>query len=99
MVPTWRNGRQGQDAIARRLDRCLVVESLLLDSGYYRSWVELPFVSDLAPVLLQLFLPPAFKVFPFKFNEQWLGDKDFAVLVERVWKSPIYLSETSSQRG
>jgi endonuclease/exonuclease/phosphatase family metal-dependent hydrolase len=52
VVPTWRNGRIGQGAVARRLDRFLVSEDLLTDIGLYRSWVEFPFISDHAPVLL-----------------------------------------------
>jgi endonuclease/exonuclease/phosphatase family metal-dependent hydrolase len=63
LVPTWRNGRQGQEAISRRLDRCLVAETLLSEVGFYRSWVELPFVSDHAPVLLQLELRLPIKFF------------------------------------
>jgi hypothetical protein len=35
MVPTWRNGRSGQEAIARRLDRCLVSEGLLAEVGLF----------------------------------------------------------------
>jgi hypothetical protein len=33
LVPTWRNDRSGQDAIARRLDRCLVYEGILSTAG------------------------------------------------------------------
>jgi hypothetical protein len=42
LVPTWRNGRTGVEAVARRLDRCIVAEDLLLEVGVYRSWVEYP---------------------------------------------------------
>jgi hypothetical protein len=45
LVPTWRNGRAGGAGIAKRLDRALVAESLLLEVGRYRSWVELPYIS------------------------------------------------------
>jgi hypothetical protein len=58
----------------------------------------LAFVSDHALLLLHLYFPPSFKVFPFKFNEQWLGDKDFAELVERVWKNMTYITKTISQK-
>jgi hypothetical protein len=54
LKPTWRNGRSGQDAIARRLDRVLVSEALLSVAGNYRSWVESPFVSDHAPICFQM---------------------------------------------
>jgi exonuclease III len=98
LLPTWRNGRQGHEAISRRLDRCLVADSLLSEVGYYRSWVEMPFVSDHAPVLLQLDLLIANKVYPFKFSEQWLCSKDYTVIVEKVWRDPLYLSESGKQK-
>jgi exonuclease III len=52
LVPTWRNGRTGTQAITKRLDRCYISEDLLTSVGIYRSWVEYPFISDHAPVLL-----------------------------------------------
>jgi hypothetical protein len=54
LVLTWRNGRTGSNFIEKRLDRFLVAEDLLLDGRLFRSWVEFPFVSDHAPILLQL---------------------------------------------
>jgi hypothetical protein len=98
LVPTWRNGRSGQDAIARRLDRILVSDDLLTEVGIYRSWVEFPFFSDHAPIFLQLDLPPDYKIYPFKFNAHWLDEKDFGNLVIKVWKDPGFLSEGSIQR-
>jgi endonuclease/exonuclease/phosphatase family metal-dependent hydrolase len=50
MMPTWRNGRTGQQAIARRLDRVMVSEELLTKIGIYRTWVGFPFFSDHAPI-------------------------------------------------
>jgi hypothetical protein len=40
VVPTWRNGRSGTNAIWKRLDRFLVSEGLLSSVDLYRSWVE-----------------------------------------------------------
>jgi hypothetical protein len=42
LVPTWRNGRTGPDAVARRLDRCLVAEELLSTSGYIQIMGQIP---------------------------------------------------------
>jgi len=97
LVPTWRNGCSGREAIARRLDKVLVSEELLSTVSHYRSWVEFPFISDHAAVLLQLDLPPYYKAFPFKMNAQWLKDKDFVNLVYKVWKDPIFLFEGDNQ--
>jgi endonuclease/exonuclease/phosphatase family metal-dependent hydrolase len=72
LVPTWRNGRSGPDAIARRLDRFLVADGFLSSTGFPTSWVEFPFVSDHAPILLQLRLPALHRSPPFKFNHHWL---------------------------
>jgi endonuclease/exonuclease/phosphatase family metal-dependent hydrolase len=52
LAPTWRNGRTGKDAIARRLDRFLVAETFLSSATRPSSWIEFPFVSDHAPILL-----------------------------------------------
>jgi hypothetical protein len=90
LIPTWRNGRCGQEAIARRLDRVLVSEDLLSDVGHYRSWVELPFISDHAPVFFQLDLPPLYKAYPFKLNAQWLKDQDFVDLVYQNLERPSF---------
>jgi len=93
LIPTWRNGRTGQGVVARRLDRILISEDLLTDIGLYRSWVEFPCISYHVPVILQLELPPAYKISPYKFNAQWLNDKDFVDLVFKIWKDLIFLSE------
>jgi hypothetical protein len=37
LVSTWQNGRSGQEAIARHLDRFLVLEGLLFVVGLFRS--------------------------------------------------------------
>jgi hypothetical protein len=97
VVPTWRNGRSGQEAIARRLDRCMVSEGLLAAVGLSRSWVEYPFISDHAPILLQLEIPPIYKAYPFKLNANWLQDKDYVALVHKVWKDPRFLTEGDKQ--
>jgi hypothetical protein len=61
LVPTWRNDRSGHEAVARRVDRCLVSEELLLTVGVYRSWVKFPYISEHAPILLQLEILPIYK--------------------------------------
>jgi hypothetical protein len=54
LLPTWRNGRQGSASIAKRLDRVLIAEGLLLPSYCSRAWVNLPFLSDHVPICLQM---------------------------------------------
>jgi hypothetical protein len=43
IVPTWRNGRDGNDSIEKILDHFYVAEDLLVTSQRYRSWVEFPY--------------------------------------------------------
>jgi hypothetical protein len=64
----------------------------------YRSWVEFPYISDHAPVLLQLELSSAFKIYPFKFNDQWLNEKKFVDIVTKIRLNPVYLSERGKQK-
>jgi hypothetical protein len=98
LVPTWRNGRTGQEAIARRLDRFLVAEAFLSTSIFPLSWVEFPFVSDHAPILLQLLPPALHRSTPFKFNYHWLLSEDYSDLVHRVWTDRCFLAEVDPQR-
>jgi hypothetical protein len=88
----------GLDAIWKRLDRFLVSEDLLSSVEIYRSWVEYPFVSDHAPVIIQLEISPFFKAYPFKFNSQWLVDQDFTSLVHKSSKIPKFLIESGKQK-
>jgi hypothetical protein len=84
LTPTWRNGRTGPNAIARRLDRFLVADGLLASTGLSSSWVEFPFFSDHALVLLQLQLTEQPRSSPFKFNHSWLTSTDYIDLVHLI---------------
>jgi hypothetical protein len=48
----------------------------------------IPFISDHAPILLQLDLPPLFKAFPFKFNPLWIKEQGFILMVQKLWNDP-----------
>lgn len=98
LTPTWRNGRLGQHVISRRLDRVMISEDLLSDIVFYRTWVAYPFISDHAPICIQLDFSAEFKEFPFKFNDHWIKDKEFLDIVNKVRKYPIFQSKSSSQK-
>jgi hypothetical protein len=98
VVPTWRNGRAGADFIAKRLDRTFLSEDIVDIVGIYRAWVEYPFISDHALILLQLDLPPLYKAYPFKFNPMWTKENDFIMMVKKMWNEPKYLKETGKQK-
>jgi hypothetical protein len=96
LVPTWRNGRAGPDAIARRLDRFLVAEGLLSSFVAPSSWVEYPYLSDHAPILLQL-LPTVRRLTPFKFNHRLLTSDNYSAIVHSTWTDPRFLTEPNPQ--
>jgi len=76
----------------------MFAKDLINDTGLYSSWVEFPYISDHAPVLLQLDLPPSYKIYPFKFNVQWLTDKGFMDIVFKAWNDLIFLTKSGKQR-
>jgi hypothetical protein len=97
IVPTWRNGRPGEEAIASRLDRFLISENYMTSAFFPSSWVEYPFYSDHAPILLKLNSPLLSLSIPFKFNHHWLESADYNALVHSVWTDPRFQSESNPQ--
>jgi hypothetical protein len=98
LVPTWRNGRSGPDAIARRLDRFLVAEEYLSSTVFSASRVELPYFSDHSPILLQLRPPDRIFSSPFKFNHNWTLETGYNLMVTTVWNDPCFNMEDNAQR-
>jgi len=97
LAPTWRNGRRGTEAIAKRLDRFLLSDALFSYSVSPTSRVVLPFLSDHAPILITLNLPFRYKPFPFKYNHHWADFLDFTALVHSVWSDQRFHSEANPQ--
>jgi hypothetical protein len=60
--------------------------------------VEYPFISDYAPIILQLEMAPMYRSYPFKLNSLWVLEADYKALVYNVWKDPKYNSEAGYQR-
>jgi hypothetical protein len=98
LMPTWRNGRTGSEAIARRLDRFFIAEAFLTSQILPATWVEYPFFSDHAPVLLKLIPPALHRATPYKFNYHWLQRADYTSLVKGVWSDHVFLAESNPQR-
>jgi hypothetical protein len=98
LMPTWRNGRRGVEEIQKRLDRVYVSEALLSEAARYRSWVELPFISDHAPVILQLDYGYKPVAYPYKFNPACLKEESFCDLVRVVWGTQQEAEEVGAQR-
>ena len=97
LLPTWRNGRQGTASITKRLDHFLIAEDLLSPFCSYRSWVNLPFLSDHASICLQLGAGRFGVGQPFKFNPQWPREDSYNSLVRSVWTDSSSLSPDDPQ--
>jgi hypothetical protein len=98
VVPTWRNGRIGVDEILKRLDRIYVSEDIISSSVRYKTWVDYPYISDHAPVLLQLGLSFSTVAHLFKLNPAWLLEDTFSTLVQEVWNDHQFQLEEGAQR-
>jgi len=98
IVPTWKNGHVGLDAIEKCLDIFLISKELLLEVKLHRTWVEYPFVYDHAPILLRLEDTNLYIPYPFKFHAQWLEEKEFNDLVKVTWTDQKYFQESNCQR-
>jgi hypothetical protein len=72
------------------LDRFLVSEDLLLEVRLYRTWVEFPYVSDHAPIILQLENTILQKAYPFKFHSQWLEKNIIMIWCTSCGKTKIF---------
>jgi hypothetical protein len=88
-TPTWRNDMGGLDLISKRLDHVLISEYILREIGRHRAWVELPFVSDHAPVVVQFDIQPFPLAFPFKLKLTWLIEDEFESIVKEIWNDHV----------
>ena len=71
LTPTWRNNRCGEQAISKRLDRFLILGSLIV-----KTWVEVGGLSNHLPILLQLQGLERKPIALFKFNPSWIQEED-----------------------
>jgi len=67
-LPTWRNQRVGAAALAKRLDRFLIKDSLIQKISLYRQWVGSGGISDHSPIFMEISGPQKKPRAPFKFN-------------------------------
>jgi len=78
VVPTWKNGRKGVDSILKMLNMNFVSMDLLRHVARYHAWVAHPFISDHAPILVQLDGLLQHKFYPFKLNSGWIHKVEFS---------------------
>jgi hypothetical protein len=84
LAPTWWNGRARDESITKILDRVYLSEDLINGADRFRSWVAYPYLSDHAPVILQLENNLYPTSYPFKLNSMWLKEEDFTSIVKEV---------------
>jgi hypothetical protein len=78
--------RSGEARVAKRIDRFLVIESLMEATFQVRKWIGVGGISDHSPVWLTLEGGPHKPPSPFKFNASWLSDESFRELVQSNWR-------------
>lgn len=84
-LPTWRNGRKGLDAVAKRIDRFLIHENLYSGLDYCCSWVENVHISNHMPIMLKMGVNGDRTSYPFKYCPIWSNDRSFIHLVKQHW--------------
>eukprot|EP00253_Pinus_taeda_P035519 PITA_35519 len=70
---TWNNRRRGERLIASRLDRFLILESIIMDGIAAESYI----------------LPSTPRNKPFRFENFWLDHPNFLEMVEKWWSEPL----------
>lgn len=98
-VPTWRNRRIGDAAMARRLDRFMIKIPLLHRLTRYRQWVGAGGKFDHSPIYLEILGPEVKPRAPFKFNHVWLQDEEYTKLIKDHWVSHPISNHRSAAEG
>ena len=84
LKPTWTNRRTGEDRIAKRPDRFLLVESLLGRDLMFKQWMDSGANSDNMPIFLESLNNPKNPSIPFKFCSAWLKMRRFSRLFIQI---------------
>jgi exonuclease III len=86
---TWSNKSEGDNFVARKLDRVLVNEEWLCQFG--RTCVDFPTrgISDHSPAVITVGTLPSFGPKPFKFYNYWLENKDYMEWLSNCWNQEV----------
>ena len=90
---TWMNRREGENFIARKLDRCLQNECCIDVFPNVMTEVLQPGLSDHCPLISSLSFrqdPGRRKLYPFKFFNFWADHPAFLKLVKDAWNSDVF---------
>jgi endonuclease/exonuclease/phosphatase family metal-dependent hydrolase len=83
---TWTNRRSGVHQVAFRLDRFLILESLMLDGPLIEANILPKSGSDHWPVQLWIDTVSTPKFKPFRFENFWLSFPNFQELANTWWE-------------
>lgn len=95
---TWNNKRGGDKQIASRLDRFLIVESILMEGIIVESDIIPCGGSDHWPVTLDAAVLGTPKNRPFRFERFWLSHPYFLKNIKSWWQEPINTRGTKMYR-
>lgn len=84
-LPTWKNRRVGEAALARRLDQFLMKVPLMQQFHHYKQRVGSGGISNHSPIYLEVFGPHPKPKAPFKLNHVWLQDPEYINMVSEFW--------------
>lgn len=90
---TWNNKRLGSQAVASKLDRFLLSESIVTSGGIYNALMIPSVGSDHWPISLSWQGLGNQVGKPFRFEHCWFEDPNFKSKVKDLW------SESTSQKG
>jgi hypothetical protein len=74
-----------------------VAESVITSSSRICAWVEYPYISDHAPICLQLGEERSEAAYPFKLNPAWLQEVSFDTMVRDVWNDTSHQIHEGAQ--
>eukprot|EP00253_Pinus_taeda_P010409 PITA_10409 len=98
-LPTWRNRRVRDVALARRLDHSLIKVPLMNQLHHYKQRVGLGGIFDHSPIYLEVFGPHPKPKAPFKFNHVWLQDPEYINMVSEFWNANLIDRHDSLTKG
>ncbi|KAH0701658.1 hypothetical protein KY285_015936 [Solanum tuberosum] len=96
---TWSNKQVGTDRIWSRIDRAFGNTSWMMKWGHVQTEYDLPYISDHAPVFLQLAETPKGGPLPFIFFNIWTEHPKFLGMVEDIWWRQVNTNEYKTVRN
>eukprot|EP00253_Pinus_taeda_P022169 PITA_22169 len=86
---TWNNRRGGESLIASRLDRFLILESIIMEGIIAESDILPSGGSDHWPISLIVEVQGTPRNKPFRFENFWLDHPNLLEMVKKWWSKPL----------